>query len=131
MTVARRFIAGLLSRVPPGRSENRFSNVQTARPFGAQTASLNGDRPSGTGALSNPGTWVPGYDRPVPPGQKPFAHRKVAEHPYKVFMKSPTKRMISFGFKSSAKCPASRICTSARGSSLRYASPPATVNEVS
>jgi hypothetical protein len=25
--------------------ENRFSNVQTARPFGAQTASLNGYKP--------------------------------------------------------------------------------------
>ena len=33
-------------------------------------------------------------------------------------MKSCVRRMISFDFKSSAKCPASKMCTSARGSSF-------------
>ena len=36
MTVARRFIAGLLSCVTPGRSENRLPNVQTAATAGAK-----------------------------------------------------------------------------------------------
>ena len=37
------------------------------------------DRPSGTGvSASLPRHFVPAYYQPVPPGQKPFAHRRAS-----------------------------------------------------